>query len=165
MTCCSADCHKYAKVKQATYCLLLCQVWKARCKTTGEDVAVKLLDLENLNCSLVGKRALAVINVQVRVHQLTRACCGTGGDCQGSTNNAAAASPKCFATSLLFCSSTKSVDGHAVRCWWFCAELDQVCLLRGEKFSPVATICRFMLQHICMLDIMPTFVHHSACLT
>lgn len=27
-------------------------VWKARCKTTGEDVAVKLLDLENLNCSL-----------------------------------------------------------------------------------------------------------------
>lgn len=27
-------------------------VWKARCKATGEDVAVKLLDLENLNCSL-----------------------------------------------------------------------------------------------------------------
>lgn len=30
------------------------QVWKARVKATGEDVAVKLLDLENLNCSLVG---------------------------------------------------------------------------------------------------------------
>lgn len=27
-------------------------VWKARVKATGEDVAVKLLDLENLNCSL-----------------------------------------------------------------------------------------------------------------
>ena len=34
--------------------MLFCQVWKARCKATGEDVAVKLLDLENLNCSLVG---------------------------------------------------------------------------------------------------------------
>ena len=37
--------------------LLFGQVWKARCKATGEDVAVKLLDLENLNCSLVGAAA------------------------------------------------------------------------------------------------------------
>lgn len=38
------------------FTVLFCQVWKARCKATGEDVAVKLLDLENLNCSLVGCR-------------------------------------------------------------------------------------------------------------
>ncbi len=38
------------------FTMLFCQVWKARCKATGEDVAVKLLDLENLNCSLVGCR-------------------------------------------------------------------------------------------------------------
>ncbi len=38
------------------FTMLFCQVWKARCKATGEDVAVKLLDLENLNCSLVRGR-------------------------------------------------------------------------------------------------------------
>ena len=29
------------------------QVWRARCKTFDEVVAIKLLDLENVNCSLV----------------------------------------------------------------------------------------------------------------
>ena len=29
------------------------QVWRAKVKETGEEVAVKLLDLESVNCSLV----------------------------------------------------------------------------------------------------------------
>ena len=29
------------------------QVWRARCKVTGEIVAIKVMDLENVNCSLV----------------------------------------------------------------------------------------------------------------
>lgn len=29
------------------------QVWRARLRETGEEIAVKLLDLENINCSLV----------------------------------------------------------------------------------------------------------------
>ena len=34
---------------------LAVQVWRARCKTLNDEiVAVKLLDLENVNCSLVG---------------------------------------------------------------------------------------------------------------
>lgn len=32
------------------------QVWKARCKTFDEVVAVKLMDLEAVNCSLVRAR-------------------------------------------------------------------------------------------------------------
>ena len=32
---------------------LLVKVWRAKLKETGEEVAVKLLDLENVNCSLV----------------------------------------------------------------------------------------------------------------
>jgi hypothetical protein len=31
----------------------LVQVWKALCIPYNEEVAVKLLDLENVNCSLV----------------------------------------------------------------------------------------------------------------
>ena len=29
------------------------QVWRARCKQTSEIVAIKVMDLENVNCSLV----------------------------------------------------------------------------------------------------------------
>ena len=34
------------------------QVWRARLKETGEEVAVKLLDLESVNCSLVSPPSL-----------------------------------------------------------------------------------------------------------
>ena len=55
-----------------------------------------------------------------------------GGNCKGSANHAAAASSKRAAIALLFCSSAKPLDGHAICSWWFCAEPDEVCILRGE---------------------------------
>ncbi len=45
------SCTQYTPNKTVT-CTVL-QVWRAHCKPLNEYVAVKLLDLENLNCSLV----------------------------------------------------------------------------------------------------------------
>ena len=40
---------------QVPYCSsVYTQVWRAHCKTYDEVVAIKLLDLESVNCSLVG---------------------------------------------------------------------------------------------------------------
>lgn len=55
-----------------------------------------------------------------------------GRNCKGSADHAAAASSKRAAVALLICSSAKPLDGHAICSWWFCAEPDEVCLLRGE---------------------------------
>ena len=55
------------------------QVWRALCIPYNEEVAVKLLDLENVNCSLVstslkvvgllmGRQALDIVDVWVLEH-------------------------------------------------------------------------------------------------
>lgn len=45
---------------------LSAQVWRARCKTLRDEiVAVKLLDLENVNCSLVGVVLLQTMKLWV----------------------------------------------------------------------------------------------------
>lgn len=104
------------------------QVWMARVKATGEDVAVKLLDLENLNCSLVShaqdwqsQLVSAVVNPPVHA----------GRDYQRGTDNAAAAPSQCSAPALLFCAPAELVDGDALCCWRLGAQLDEVCVFRG----------------------------------
>ena len=46
-------CHYVAPIERAMSGCLAAQVWRALCLPYNEEVAVKMLDLENVNCSLV----------------------------------------------------------------------------------------------------------------
>ena len=102
-------------------------------------MAVKLLDLENLNCSLVGTASCRLpSSTQHRMAKIAKSAFA-GRNCQGSANHAAAASSKRAAVALLICPPAESLDGHAIRSWRFCAEPDEICVLRGEHSLAAST--------------------------
>lgn len=67
------------------------QVWRARCKQTGEIVAIKVMDLENVNCSLVRcffsalHRLVDAKHCQLEDGPATQ-CCQTADSCEVSVS-------------------------------------------------------------------------------
>ena len=72
------------------------QVWRARCKQSGEIVAIKVMDLENVNCSLVRCSAKDSVRQLLRWRHVVDArilLSHAGGDREGGADDAAAAPP------------------------------------------------------------------------
>ena len=84
------------------------QVWRARVKETGEEVAVKLLDLESVNCSLVrlartagGSLLCPNARDMLSPGRLVTSAVSAGGDCEGSADDEAAGASKRALPALL----------------------------------------------------------------
>ncbi len=96
------------------------QVWLAKCLPLDEEVALKILEADDLKCPLVSRSH--------RVASLKRFSKGTwclknesdfpvvftGAHHARDADNARDAAPECHASLLLLCAQGAAVDGHAL---------------------------------------------------
>ena len=110
------------------------QVWKALCKPLNEVVAIKLLDLESVDCSLVrccdGRPACSSL-ASPQVSEMCRH--RAGRDSTGGSDYAAAVPPKRAPSALLVRAQAAPLDGNAVRGGWLRTEHHEIRLCRGEQ--------------------------------
>ena len=108
------------------------QVWKALCKPLNEVVAIKLLDLESVDCSLVGCCCLQTGCRPVWPTASVGNCRhGAGRNSTRSSDDAAAVAPQCAPAVLLLRAPPAPLDGDAVRGGWLRAQHHEVCLRGG----------------------------------